>query len=305
MPREINISASRISLLDKCSYKFYLNEILRLPEKTHPKTLVGSLMHTIFECLKKPRHRHHFDLVNQAPFDIYRSKAIKRLIERTAKRLKIAENLLEDVNSMAKIGLADIDFFHSKSLETFAPEHQFIIILPSGARIKGFIDDMARYEDKFVIRDYKSQKDRFSEHELEHNIQAIIYQLYVWETFKMPASVEFIMLRHPSKKNKPNNHIQIVKPKNVSQLMGLKSYLDHMYFVVNNYGLSEAFSNFCSKDSFCQYVCQFKNPFNYQSVVDKEGEIRYNLPMDQEPEKLVEGDIVLTKKYSGCPKFNK
>jgi hypothetical protein len=180
-----------------------------------------------------------------------------------------------------------------------------MITLPGGAKIKGFIDDMARYKDKFVIRDYKSQKDKFSDDELEHNIQAIIYQLYVWEKFKMPAVVEFVMLRHPSKKKKPNNHLQIVEPKNVPQLMGLKAYLDHMYFVVNSYGLSEAFSNFCSKDSFCQYVCQFKNPFNYQSVVDKNGEMRYNLPLDKEPENLEPGDSVIIKKYAGCPKYHK
>lgn len=276
-----------------------------MPEKTHPKTAVGSLCHIIFECLKNPRHKHHYDLICEEPFDVYRSEAISRLIDWNSRKLNIERYLLNDLNSMIEIGLKKIDFFHEKALERFAPEHKFIITLPSGATIKGFIDDMARYEDKFIIRDYKSQGKKFTKDELTNNIQAAIYQLYVWETFKMPAVVEFILLRHPATKRKPENHLQVVEPKNEYQFAGLKSYLDHMYGVVNNFGLSEAYSNFCENRGFCENVCQFKNPKFYQSVVDANGELVYNLDMDQKPDKLEDGQKVIVKQYLGCPKFNK
>lgn len=300
---QIRVSASRIKALKTCTYKFFCNEIERLPEKTHPKTIAGTICHTIFECLKNPRHRFWYDwIVKEGSF---KNTPVARLVRRWQVKHNIAQEIIDPIDEMVQVGLCKIDFFHSTATKVFPPEHEFKIEMETGI-LKGFIDDLAIYGDRAKIRDFKSQKEKFTAVELENEIQASIYQLYVWKAFGLPAEVEFVLLRHPPTKRHPKLHLQIVPPKTKTQLEGLEVYLEHMATVFKNFGLSDAHADFAADDKkrayFCQYICQFKNPFEYQSV-SKDGKLVKNYAMN-ETVVLDPGEKLEVRKHAGCPRFH-
>jgi hypothetical protein len=300
---QIRVSASRIKSLSKCSYKFYLNEIEKLPETTHPKTIVGSICHSIFECLKRPRHRKYYDTIvktgtlNGTPF--------KRLVKMWQTKHNIDQVLINDIDAMIMVALKHTDFYHKNATKIFDPEHEFKMELKTGI-VKGFIDDMAFFETGGKIRDYKSQKEKFTKKELESEMQATIYQLYVWKKFNIFAEVEFVMLRHAPTPKHPTLHLQVVPPKTAVQLKGFEIYLEHMGTVFKNFGLDDAYADFAADDprrkSFCEYVCQFKNPFEYQCVT-KDGALVKNYFLNDSIS-LKEGEKLEIRKHLGCPKFN-
>lgn len=300
---QIRVSASRIKSLSKCSYKFYLNEILKLPEKTHPKTIVGSICHSVFECLKRPRHKKYYDQIVKT--GSLKGTPFERLVKMWQTKHSIDQSLINDIDAMIMVALKYTDFYHKNATKIFDPEHEFKMELSTGI-VKGFIDDMAFFDDKGKIRDYKSQKEKFTKKELESEMQATIYQLYVWKKFGILAEVEFVLLRHSPTPKHPNLHLQVVPPKTPAQLKGFEIYLEHMGTVFKNFGLKDAFADFAADDpkrkNFCEYVCQFKNPFEYQSVT-KDGIVVKNYFITDFVS-LKDGEKLEIRNHSGCPKFN-
>jgi hypothetical protein len=298
------LSASRLKTFLSCSWIFYCEYILKLPSATHPKTKIGSLAHLIFEVLQNPRHRKHYDAIMNGPIkSIYNSKAITRLVKKHLdKNPDITYNISTDLDSLTIVGLEN-DFFCSTAEEVLPPEHEFLLDI-DGMKIKGYIDILAFYKDKIKIRDYKSQGKRFTEDEMENNIQAGIYQLYANRKFDKPAEVEFVMLRHPETKRMPNKHLQVVPPYSKEQLEGFVEYLKYLNGLVQNFSLESATSHLkVENDSgFCKRVCQFREPMEYYILLDKEGEIVQTSKVEKD---LVakEGQKVEKKYYTGCPYF--
>lgn len=301
----IRLSASRLASLEQCSYKFYCNEVLKLPEATHPKTLCGSALHSILEALVKPRHRKHYDQIMAAQ-SVYSSKAISRLVRWWKVKHSIPENIIADLDAMALLVLNETDFFCQGAEELLPPEHEFLFDTKT-APLKGFIDKLARYKDYFKIIDYKSKGKRFTEKELKDNYQASVYQLYVWKKFKMPAIVEFVMARHAPTTRTPDKHLQIVPAKNEQQLRGFELYLEFVGERFKSFGLEDAYSDFAAHDSsrksFCQYVCKFKDPFDYVAVT-KNGELVRTHFLDDKVV-LAEGESSEVRSHKGCPAFHK
>lgn len=300
---QIRVSASRIKSVNQCSYKFYLNEIEKLPETTHPKTIVGSICHSIFECLKNPRHKvYYYAIINSGTIN---GTPFERLVKMWQRKYKIDQLLINDIDSMILVALKHTNFYNDGATRIFPPEHEFKLELQNGI-VKGFIDDLSFFGDIAHIRDYKSQKDKFTKNELSAEKQAAVYQLYVWKAFKMPAQVEFVLLRHPPTKRHPNLHLQIVPPKTPEQLMGFELYLESIALTFKNFGIQEAYASFAAdnpkKKYFCDYICQFKKPFKYQSVV-KNGLVIKNYLITDEIV-LNEGETIQIREYQGCPKFN-
>ena len=302
-PKPKVLSASRLKTFLSCSWIYYCQYILRLPDKTHPKTKIGSLAHTIFECLQKPRHRKHYDLIMSGKKSIYNSPVIARLVKIfLAKNKDVIQKISDDLDALTILGLST-DFFPANAEKVMPPEHEFIMDI-DGMKIKGFIDLLIFYKDKIKIRDYKSQGKRFTEEEMENNIQAGIYQLYANREFKMPAEVEFIMLRHPETSRTPNKHLQIVKPYSESELDGFVEYLKYLNEQVQNLDESNAADNLKvhTDDGFCKRVCQFKDPKTYYILLDKDGQIVQSSDSPYELKANKEQKIE-SKTYLGCPFF--
>jgi hypothetical protein len=267
---------------------------------------MGSLAHSILESLANPRHRHHYDLIT-APgtrVDYSLSPAVARLVRRWKEKHSISDELLADLNGMLYVGLLLIDFYFTKAVKVYEPEHEFNLDLGGGMVVRGFIDQLADMGDHMVIRDFKSQRNRFTANELADNIQAFVYQMYCMEAFGKPAKVEFVMLRHPPTKRTPEKHLQIVEPSTSSQLAGLKEYLKVMGKVMNDFTLEEGLRSPCSDIGFCQRVCSFYAPLDYWATVLKTDATQAPIktfPLDKPPTEWDRGTLALVKKrHEGC-----
>lgn len=275
----LRVSASSLKLLSDCSTAFYYSRILKLPEKQWDRTIVGSLCHSLFECFRNPRHRKHYELVVlKDSVDYKKSGAVARLVKNWQQKHNLSEELLLDLNGMLYVGLVSVDFFWSNAdinKETgkpliFGPEYAFNFKIKEKAEIKGFIDDMAVVDGVMVIRDYKSYRNKQTKKELANSIQALIYQLFVWRHFKLPARVEFVALRHPPTPRYPNRHLEIVPPASEAVLMGLEDYLEHIYERINNFKEADITLSPHKDRFFCQKVCSHYQPHPYWVILDGE-----------------------------------
>ena len=59
MSELIKLSASRIKTLQSCSWMYYCNYNLKLPQKNNSGAMRGTVAHLIFEILANPRHQHY------------------------------------------------------------------------------------------------------------------------------------------------------------------------------------------------------------------------------------------------------
>lgn len=219
----------------------------------------------------------------------------------------IPADLWSDIEPMCLLAIEQTNYLDEGAIEILGPEHPFELTLPGGGIIRGVVDRAAIYQredgSRFaVISDYKSQGRRFTEADLVNNIQALVYQLFIWKTYSIPASVEFVMLRHPPTKRTLDKHIQRVEPASLDTLEGFEYYLDHMNRVFEGFGLSDAYDHFCDDWGFCRNVCSFYRAFDYwQSTDSITGDLVANYPLDKKPEPC-DNQVVTRRTFKGCPK---
>lgn len=316
--------------MNSCSQIFYAKEILKVPEPpTNPKTLIGSLCHIIFECLARPRHKKHYDKIMTFPESIFNSKPITRLVQNFIQKHQIPEEIHADLDNLVLVGLNN-DFFFKGAEKVFPPEYAFI--LDTGKyRIKGIIDGAAIYKDNIaLIRDYKSQRDKFTDEKLKNNIQAKAYQLAMYKQFGVLARVEFVLLRHAPTKNNPNNHLQIVEPSTPEELEGFEVFLEHFSDYVIDFnedkaesslafdkGYSEegfagrimcgrsSYPNQLKKDGTPMFSCSFKWPRDYYVQIDKKTGKIISSNFTKKELTPQRGTKIEKRHYEGCPRFRK
>lgn len=275
-PREQRISASALKALTDCSLAFYYDKILRLPSRIWGRTIIGSLLHSIFECLRNPRHRHHYDTLigDRKTVDYTRSAAVSRLVRMWIEKHTITPDLIVDLNDMLYVGLVLLDFHWEgadrdaatgKAL-VYGPEHAFQIVLDDGTVIKGFIDDMAVVGGVMRVRDFKSARNKPTAAEVPDNVQAIIYQAYIWKTFQLPAEVTFVYLRHPPTPRAKTRHLQVVQPASATHLEGLSSYVCAVYKRINAFTFEDAMLSPHQDEGFCFRVCTHYAPHPYWTI---------------------------------------
>lgn len=299
----MRLSASRIKSLKDCSFKFYCNHVLSIPEDQHPKTAAGTCVHLIFEVLKNPRHYSEYKLITQNPQSVYNSKSVTKLIQKFCKLNNVSEEISQHIDDMIILGLNQ-DYFSEGCIKSLGPEFDFNIT-NGKYEIKGFIDDLAVYEGFAKIKDYKSQGKKFSEKEINNNIQAQIYQLAVRKLFNLPSSVEFILLRHPPTQKKPLNHLQTVPAYSEEFFKGLEFYLDYLTDYLKDFDYKKACSSFHKDYGFCKNVCQFRNAFPYFALIDKETKkiIKTSKKTEDLQSLLDEKSVIENRQFFGCPKW--
>ena len=155
------LSASRIKTLETCSWLYWANYHLKLPQDQHKSAIKGTICHEIFEILLKDRHKNHYDLIIKEN-SVGASKPINRLIIKLIKRNKLSTDETNDIKSMILVGLKN-NFFGGEK-DALSAEFPFEIIndMPK-YHIKGFIDKVikSKSEKKVTIVDYKSSKLKF------------------------------------------------------------------------------------------------------------------------------------------------
>jgi hypothetical protein len=284
------LSASRIKNLSECSFSFYCQNYLKIPSDTHPKTLLGSCAHMIFEVLQNPRHRKHHDKIVKTK-DIYSSKSITRLIKLFLYKNPIPDNILKDLNTLVLIGLKH-DFFCEGSEKLLPPEYEFNIPIKNNI-CKGLIDKLAIYKDHAVCTDYKTQKVAFSQDELKNNIQAMVYSWAIWKIFSLPCSVNFLQLRH--------DRIQSVPAFSIKELEGIEKYLNYLADEFEKFDEKSATTNYKAETaiSFCNYVCPYKQPKEYYAAFEN-GQLKETSMIK---DKLSKYPDVRLMSYKGCSYF--
>jgi hypothetical protein len=286
------LSASRIKTLQMCSWKYWGNYILKLPDKSNDGASRGWICHLIFELLGNERHKHHYNLIISKG-SIFASPSIKKLVLYHAKNLHVddQENL-DLIDSMTVNGL-HYDFFGGDDYEPTKAisEEAFDIEVENedfSYRIKGFIDKLFLYEETSyaLIRDFKSSKQVFKGKEVTDNLQDLMYSLavkHLYPNYKKRES-EFLFLKFDLSKdmfNKSGNGVLKMEPLSDAELYGFQYELTEIQKVIDNFNEENAHSNFAgaqpypSDGTFGGPLACGKDGYKMsrgQPVLDKNGE---------------------------------
>lgn len=306
-PKEARrVSASRLASIDQCTMKYYLNEILGLPEKQWERTAAGSCSHSVLEALRKDKNRKLHDIVKEAQ-SIYAVPSIGRLVRAWTHKTGMSPKVVADIDGMCLVAINHSDFLDLDATERFEPEHEFKLTLPNGAVLKGFLDRLSRHAAMYRIHDYKTARNKKTKNEVEDNYQSLAYQLYVYLKFGALAEARYYFLRHPPSKRYPANHVMITMPATPVQLEGFSLYVQHMWEVINSFTPQDAASHYCVDESFCDRVCSYRRPFTYM-IVKKPGTPDRKYWIDPKtgvlPYIVKPGETSEIVKHPGCPRWN-
>ena len=258
---ESALSASRIKTLQQCSWKYWCNYKLKLPDKSNDGANRGWICHLIFELLGEPRHKKHFDSIIKSG-SIFECPSIKRLTLYHAKRLNVDDDEnLAHIDKMTVNGL-HFDFFGEDDSvpDEAISEKDFDIVIAHGDisyRIRGFIDKLFLYKDKSfaLIRDFKSSKQVFKGKEVTDNLQHLMYSLavkHLYPEFKT-RETEFVFLKFDLTKdmfNKRGNGLLKMEMVSSAELSGLEYELSETQSYIDSFDEDKAVSNFAGAASY-------------------------------------------------------
>lgn len=255
------LSASRIKTLQQCSWKYWCNYVLKLPDSSNDGASRGWICHLIFELLGSPRHRSHYDNII-ANGTIFASTAIERLTLYHARRLKVDDPENIDLIDKMTVNGLHYDFFgeDESSPHKAISEEAFDIEIEGedvSYRIKGFIDKLFLYKDKSyaLIRDFKSSKQVFKGKEITDNLQNLMYSLavkHLYPEFKNRQS-EFLFLKFDLSKdmfNHTGNGVLAMEPVSDEELIGLEYELTEIQSYIDSFDEEKAVSNFAGSQSY-------------------------------------------------------
>jgi ATP-dependent helicase/DNAse subunit B len=309
--KERILSASRLKTLETCSWSYWCNYHLKLPQKQNEGALRGTVCHLVFEMLVKKKHKKHFNKISKAG-TIKASEAVHRMVMKHLTQMEKSFDLpmtneenTELVDDMIVVGLK-CDFFGWGG-KVDKPELEFLLESKDPEyKIRGFIDKPIVYKKgkKIKIVDYKSSKYKFRGEELHSNVQAMVYTLAAQKEWPgYTPTVEFQFLRHPKS---PLQQLKF----NEDQLRGLEYYLAHTFQIVNNFTEETAITNYAAdkkKDSWLckigKWRCPYIDPYDYFVIVDKnKEEIKKSFKKKELQNVLKKGDKIEKRTYEGCPR---
>lgn len=297
----MNVSSSKISDLLSCSMAFYLKHVMMMPDKSHWKTLVGSNHHNVIEYMLKPKRRARLDAILENGFSFAANPAVERycLMWRDHYKLDLWDH--QNVEDMLKLTFNTLKPYLKQ--DQFKSEQRFEMKLGE-ATGSGYIDILTLGDDPRIL-DMKTKGKRFTQAELDNNMQAMMYQWYYHETYGKLVPIHFIMTRFPPTKRDPGKHIQTVMPPTEQQLKGFKEYVKHLHRVMNTFGEKDAKTNYHADEGFCLRVCQLRNPFSYTSIKKRDThKLVGNYYSDAVPA-LKADEYAETLRHKGCPRFHR
>ncbi len=341
MTEKINkpLSASRIKTLETCSWQYWCNYQLKLPDSQNEGSLRGTICHAIFECLGNPRHKSHYNTIIKAQ-DVRACKPIKRMVESYAVKYGLDDDQnLELIYDMTLEGL-NYDFFGTKigkPTESIS-EKDFDIEVKDGDknyRILGFIDKLFLFKKKglALVRDFKTSKSVFTGKDYTDNMQDYMYNLAVKHLYPdfLERKMEFLFLKFPLN----GNGLVQMKQLDDLDLEGFEYFLTEIQSIINDFDETTAMSNLAynkgypkpedgfsgrlvcgraeekgelKKDGSLKWHCPFKFAFDYYHLEDANGVFIASSSSKaklQEKKKSIKGSKIIKKYYAGCPAFQK
>ena len=318
MSELIKLSASRIKTLQSCSWMYYCNYNLKLPQKNNSGAMRGTVAHLIFEILANPRHQHYVTEIVKSGTCL-KQPAIFKLILKAAKRegLDLDEMVkplkksgqeitnLKCIDEMILVGLK-FDFVGNGKL--VGSEWEFDITSEEPKyRIGGFVDRIFKDKKQMIIRDFKSSKKAFNGEELASNLQGMMYSLAVRKKYQKQKDVlvKFLFLRYPDDPERECPHFS------EEVLSGFEHYLEYLNGYLKNFDEKKASSNFAAHEYSTKWMCQTKSGWRcpyldaieYKVLLDKNDKVIKSIfateefkERDLKPEYRIE-----IRKYEGCP----
>jgi hypothetical protein len=318
MSELIKLSASRIKTLQSCSWMYYCNYNLKLPQKNNSGAMRGTVAHLIFEILANTRHQHYVTKIVKSGTCL-KQPAIFKLILKAAKRegLDLDEMVkplkksgqeitnLKCIDEMILVGLK-FDFVGNGKL--IGSEWEFDITSEEPKyRIGGFVDRIFKDKKQMIIRDFKSSKKAFKGEELASNLQGMMYSLAVRKKYQKQKDVlvKFLFLRYPDDPERECPHFS------EEELSGFEHYLEYLNGYLKNFDEKKASSNFAAHEYSTKWMCQTKSGWRcpyldaieYKVLLDKNDKVIKSIfateefkERDLKPEYRIE-----IRKYEGCP----
>jgi len=261
MNKEVILSASKIKTAQTCSWRYWTNYELKLPQSSNDGASRGWICHLIFEILGDKKHKKHYNSIIKNG-SISLSPAIERLVHYHAKKLNVydSENL-ELIDIMIVKGLL-YDFFgkHSTNPTKAISEQEFNMQIDDAGksyRIRGFIDKLFLYKKtkKALIRDFKTSKQLFKGKEITDNLQNLMYCLAVKKLYPEYENieVEFLFLKFDLERDlldQPGKGV--IKMEKISQeeLEGFEYQLSSLQEYFENFTEEDARSNFAALQDY-------------------------------------------------------
>lgn len=270
MSNKTPLSASRIKCLDTCSWDYYCNYHLKLPDSDNTGSAMGSCCHNIYEFLGEKRRKKLYNklIKNQNIECVPQIERYARLY--LLKRGFHAEQwtvsahgeevqLIDLVERMLLEGL-NYDFFCESNGKPYKSisEKSFDIQVEEGEvnyRVRGFIDKLFLFKESMsaVIRDFKSSKRKFEGKDVDDNIQDLIYRLAVKKLYPeyVKRHMEFVFLQYDCGSHCEKKGGILVTPEvDDAELEGLEHFLTDIQKVVDNFDEDLALSNMAADKGF-------------------------------------------------------
>lgn len=315
------LSASKIKTFESCSWLYWCNYHLKLPQVQNDGAKKGEICHKIFELLINKKHYKKYKAIIDAK-TITKVPSVKKLITKLAKKLQLTltPEISLQLEKMIMVGLQN-DFFVAGTTLVEA-EYKFDLINEDPKYfIRGYMDKPCINDEIIIIDDYKSSKKKFEGEEQESNVQALIYSLAakkIWP--KLKPIIRFIFLQYPAD---PIMKVEFSD----DTLSGFEHYLSYIQKKVDSFSEDDAKKNFAAdqeaapkefkgkllcgfassptqkkKDGSKMWHCPYKFAFDYYIITPKNGKQYTSLTDDV---KLSEGDVIKKAHYDGCPRHNK
>lgn len=312
---KIRLSASKISLYNKCSFLYWLKYgESNFPDPGNSGSKRGSVVHAILECLIKEKRR---DLVSKLleNQNLYIYPPIIRLIIILARKLNIYNK--EDLELIHTFILKALSLdFNCDGADSVVGELK-ISIESENYDVLGFIDKIAFYKDKIVIFDYKTSKTRKSKEEIDFDYQSYIYTLAIRKLYPdIPIKVIFHFLKF---KRTP---IQEAPEISDISLKGFEKYLSYIADELSDFTYKKALSNLAKNDIKRRFLCgkcfgdlkadksdeAFICPAKYPSIFfvlkNENNKVIKSSFFKKELEKdLKDGNYIESRSHPGCPAF--
>lgn len=340
--KEVKLSASRLKTAKTCSWQYYSNYVLRLPQKKNDGASRGDICHCIFECLGNKRHKKYFTkiLKNKDPFSV---PSVKKLIMKKALGHNVDdEENLKQIKDMAVAGL-EYDFFGNdlgKPTEAYS-EYEFDFTIEKDGKyykIKGFIDKLFLYKRKklIVIRDFKTSKKVFEGKEVDENYQDYIYSLAARHAFPDydNRESEFVFLKFDLKSGEDSKGLLRMKRIKEEDLDKFEDFLIKCQSYLENFTIEDAKKGYAAdkkvtkEDGFAgiivcgfakyagepkkngdpKWYCPYKFPFDYYGLYNEKGVLLKTAFIKDYYELAMskkEGYSIEKMNYEGCPRWNR
>lgn len=333
--KHVGLSASRIKTLEKCSWSYWCNYILKLPEKRNDGASRGHVVHLVLEMLAKPHRKKYVDRI-LASNDLFIVPSLKKLVFKHARKIDVSDP--ENIASICVMSIVALkyDFWGDERAKPIQDlkERDFDITVSKKDkkyRIKGFIDRQFIYKDGIsVVRDYKTSKAVFAGKDAEDNLQHLIYTLASKKLDpKHEVEMEFLFLKFDLKDG-ANSGLLRMEPLSKKDLSDFEHHLTEVQKVVDNFSEADAYTNFAAhkpmpsdgsfsgklscgfakfkgqlkKDGNPMWHCPYKFGFNYYALRDKDNKIIKTFQEEEKDEafkEMTQGQKVTKEQYSGCP----